>query len=171
MAVERYGSVRSAPVKNDSIASLKPVVNRFVGTDAHLMTDQLRSYNKIGLKYASHQSVNHGEKEYARGEVHNNTAESFGAIIERAKQGVFHFWSPKHIKRYLHEIEIRWNHREPELKKTKKGKFKIVMKPKPVIEMIRSLLSAARGRQIRRSANGGIVCFDTALFMKPFSWL
>ncbi len=82
------------------------------------MTDQLPSYKRIGLRYASHQSVNHSIKEYARGEVHSNTAESFGAIVERAKQGIFHFWSSKHLNRYLHELTFRWNHRDPKLKRT-----------------------------------------------------
>ncbi|CAB1075410.1 ISSpo8, transposase, partial [Olavius algarvensis Delta 1 endosymbiont] len=49
-------------------------------------------------------SVNHSAKEYARGDVHNNTAESFNSILERAKQGVFHYMSSKHLPRYLNEI-------------------------------------------------------------------
>lgn len=124
------------------------------------MTDQLPSYKRIGSRYASHQSVNHGRKEYARGEVHNNTAESFGSLVERAKQGVFHFWSSNHLNRYLHELAFRWNHREPELKTTRKGTLKLVMKPMPVMTMLRSLISSAAGKQLRRSANGGIICLD-----------
>ena len=91
------------------------------------MTDQFSTYKTIGLQFASHQSVNHGIYEYARGEVHNNTAESFSAIVERAKQGVFHYWSKDHMQRYLHEVEFRWNHRVAKLKKTKKGTIKIAM--------------------------------------------
>ena len=161
MAVERYGAVRTAPVENDSIAALSPVIHQFVDKNSHLMTDQLNSYTSIGQNFASHQSVNHGNKEYARGEVHNNTAESFSALVERAKQGVFHFWSKDHLKRYLHEFEFRWNHREPKFKKTKKGNLKLVMVPMPVLSMIRSLLSSAFGKQIRRSANGGIICLNS----------
>jgi thermostable 8-oxoguanine DNA glycosylase len=88
----------------------------------------LHAYKLIGKKYASHQWVNHQRKEYSRGDTHNNTAESFNAMLERAKQGVFHYLSKKHLSRYLHEIGFRWNQREPELKVTKKGEFKIVMK-------------------------------------------
>lgn len=152
--------MRTAPIENDSIAELTPMVHRFVDKDAHLMTDQLQAYRQIGLGYASHQTVNHSKKEYARGEVHNNTAESFSALVERAKHGVFHYWSPEHLKRYLNEIEFRWNHREAELKKTRRGELKLVMKPMPVMAMLRSLLSAAPGQQVRRSTNGGIICLD-----------
>lgn len=127
------------------------------------MTDELHAYKRIGKAFNSHQWVNHGKKEYARGEVHNNTAESFAAMIERSKQGVFHFWSKKHLHRYLNEIEFRWNHREPaRIKKTKKGRVKIVMKPMPVMAMLKSLLSMAPGKQMRRTQNGGIMCLNPA---------
>lgn len=161
VAVERNGSVRTAPVENDSIENLKPVINKFVHKDSHLRTDQLHSYKEIGKEYASHESVNHLDKEYVRGDVHNNTAESFNALIERAKQGVFHYMSKKHLKHYLNEIEFRWNHRVAVIKKTKKRKLKLVMKQMPVITMFRSLLSRAHGKQVRRSDNGGIICLES----------
>ena len=130
------------------------------------MTDQLRAYKKLGKRYAAHDWVNHREKEYARGNAHNNTAESFNAILERAKQGVFHFLSKKHLQRYLNEIGFRWDHRTPELKLTRKGDYKIVMKPMPVVRKIRSLLLNSVGRQLRRTGNGGIAC----LLPQPFYW-
>lgn len=159
MAVQRNGPVRATPVTSDKIEDLFPVINQFVDKDAHLMTDQLHAYRKIGKKYAGHDWVNHSEKEFARGDTHNNTAESFNAILERAKQGVFHSLSKKHLQRYLHEIGFRWDHRRPELKRTRKGKLKLVMKPLPVMARLRSLLSNANGRQLRRTNNGGFVCF------------
>ena len=83
-------------------------------------------------------------------------------MLERAKQGVFHYLSKKHLSRYLHEIGFRWNQREPELKVTKKGELKIVMKRLPVLTMLESLLVHAPGRQVRRSAKGGIFCLEHA---------
>ena len=158
VAVERNGPVRTALVNNDSVESLEPWVIRLVDPNAHLMTDQLGTYKAIGKGYRAHQHVNHGDKEFARGDVHNNTAESFNSMVERTKNGVFHFWSKKHLRRYLHELEFRWNQREPVLKQSKKGKPRIEMKTLPVLTMIRSLLSKAPCCQIRRSANGGIFC-------------
>jgi hypothetical protein len=158
VAVERHGPVRAAPVASDKIAELSPRLDRFVDKHAHLMTDENRAYHSIGKNYTAHDWVNHSKKEYVRGDIHNNTAESFSAILERAKQGVFHYLSPKHLSRYLHEIGFRWDHRIPELKLTKKGNLKLVMKPIPVIKMLQSLLSRATGRQLRRSSNGGISC-------------
>jgi hypothetical protein len=165
VAVERNGPVRAVPVKSDSFNDLMPHIKRFVDKRAHLMTDQLYSYRKVGKMFAAHDWVNHGHKEFARGDAHNNTAESFNAILERAKHGVYHFMSKKHLSRYLHEVCFRWNHRVPELKCNKAGVFKIVMKPMDVIEKLRSLLSRATGRQIRRTKNGGI------LNLQPSYWL
>ena len=158
IAVERNGQVRSAPVASDSLAHLSPVVDQFVDKRAHLRTDELHAYKKIGQNYASHQWVNHQRKEYARGDAHNNTAESFNAILERAKYGVYHYLSKKHLSRYLDEIGFRWNQRTPELKLMKTGKPQITMKRLPPLTMLRSLLKQAKGRQVRRSANGGILC-------------
>ena len=158
VAVERNGPVRSAPVPSDSIAILSPIIERFVDKRAHLRTDELHAYKRIGKQYASHMWVNHQRKEYSRGDIHNNTAESFNAILERARQGVFHYLSKKHLSRYLHEVGFRWNQREPVLKTDKKGQLKLVMKRLPVMTMLKSLLTHAPGRQIRRSANGGICC-------------
>jgi transposase-like protein len=156
IAVQRKGAVRSALVDSDSAAELSPWVERFVQKDAYLMTDENRAYPQIGKHYAAHSSVNHSAKEYARGDVHNNTAESFNSLLERAKQGVFHFMSSKHLPRYLNEIGFRWDHRIPTEKKTKKGEIKIVMIAIPVIDLLYSLLSGPVGRQIRRSKKGGI---------------
>jgi hypothetical protein len=135
-------------------------MDQFVDKRSHLKTDELHAYKVIGNRYASHQWVNHMDKEYSRGDTHNNTAESFNAMLERAKHGVFHYLSKKHLSRYLHEIGFRWNQREPELKVTKKGKLKIVMKRLPALTMLKSLLVHAPGRQIRRSTNGGILCLE-----------
>ena len=160
MAVERNGPVRAVPVASDKISELLPQVERFVDKNAYLITDENRAYRSIGKQFAAHHWVNHSHKEYARGDIHNNTAESFNAILERAKQGVFHYLSKKHLSRYLHEIGFRWDHRIPELKLTKKGDLKLVMKPMPLIIKLKSLLSRASGRQLRRTLNGGILCLE-----------
>ena len=157
VAAERHGLVRAEPVGSAKAIDLMPPVFKLISNDAHLMTDEHRSYQAIGKWFTAHSSVNHSQKEYARGNVHNNTAESFNAILERARQGVFHYLSRKHLKRYLHEIGFRWDHRIPEEKTTRKGRRKIVMRPMPVVRMLSSLLTKAFGRQLLRTPDGSIV--------------
>ena len=100
--------------------------------------------------------INHGAKEYVNGNAHNNTVESFNAILERAKWGVFHSLSKQHLQRYVSEVVFRWNHREPAKEITKNGIKKIIFKAKPILEQLRSLLRYAVGTQLRRSFVGGI---------------
>jgi hypothetical protein len=90
------------------------------------------------------------------GDVHNNTAESFNAILERAKWGVFLSLSKKHLQRYVSEVVFRWNHREPAKEITKNGIKKIIYKAQPILEQLRSLLRYEVGAQLRRSFVGGI---------------
>jgi hypothetical protein len=73
------------------------------------MTDQLPTYKAICKEYGADDSVNHSSKEFCRDENHVNTAESFNAILERAKQGVFHYLSTRHLSRYIGEVAFRWN--------------------------------------------------------------
>lgn len=155
VAVSRHTAVRAAVVPGDSYAALSPHVKRVVAPEAHIMTDQLHAYVDIGRSFAGHERVHHGLKEFARGEVHVNTAESFNALMERAKQGVFHFFSKQHIPRYLSEVAFRWNNRDPvEIKRN--GLSKIVMQAKPVFEQFEHLLAHAIGTQLRRTIKGGI---------------
>jgi transposase-like protein len=111
--VERQGPVRAELINTDSHDEIAPLVERHVSKDSHLMTDQHKAYRQIAGEYAGHSYVNHSEQEFARGEVHNNTAKSFNAQLERVKFGVFHRLSKKHMKRYLNEVAFRWNHRRP----------------------------------------------------------
>jgi len=60
------------------------------------------------------------------------------------------------MSRYLDELGFRWDHRTPESKLTRKGKLKIIMVAMPVMDMFKSVISNAAGRQLRRSGNGGI---------------
>jgi len=153
--VERQGVVRSELIDSAGTEAIRPHVERHVDKDSYLMTDQNPAYRSIASKYAGHSYVNHGDEEFARGEVHNNTAESFNAQLERAKIGVFHWLSKKHMKRYVNEVAFRWNHRQP----VKNRKGKIVMVPLPVLKQLESLLSCAVWREIRRTLSGGFrVC-------------
>jgi hypothetical protein len=154
--VQREGSVRTQPVESDSIANLSPVAKRHITQDAHLMSDQHLSYRRIAKDYAAHSTVNHLRKEYARGDVHTNTAESFSSILERTKIGVFHYMSRNHLSRYLNEIGFRWNHRIPEQRITRKGLKKTIMRRMPFMSMLVSLLSQCVGKQIRRTKNFSI---------------
>ena len=155
VAVERKGSVKATLVPHDGASALDPFVKGAVDPAAYLMSDHNPAYVKIAESFAGHSFVDHGEREYARGEVHNNTAESYNATLERAKVGVFHHMSKEHMQRYVEEAAFRWNQRVPE-EKIRREKKTIVMKPLPVIEKIQNLLRVALNVQIRWTPNSSI---------------
>ncbi|MFI4939200.1 MAG: IS1595 family transposase [Burkholderiales bacterium] len=109
--VERDGAKRSFHVTNVNAKTLKPIMTAQIDKKARLMTDEARVYNKIGKSFASHESVNHSAKEYARGDVTTNTVESSFAILKRGLYGTFHSVSEKHLQRYANEFDFRWNNR------------------------------------------------------------
>lgn len=112
---------------------------------------------KIGNQFAEHSHVIHSKREYSRGDVHCNTAESFSSMLERARIGVFHYMSPKHINRYLSEMEFRWEQRVAEKTTKKSGNQKTVMKSIPIIDMIVILIMRFSGFFLRRTRSWGIV--------------
>jgi transposase-like protein len=156
IAVERNGPVRAIPVKNEKVDTLKPVIDQVVDKNVHLMSDSHRSYIHIGQQFLAHSHVNHSLREYSRGNVHCNTAESFSSLFERARMGVFHYFSEKHLSRYLNEFSFRWEHRVPEERITKSGKKKIQMKSIPIIDMLFLLIMRCSGTHLRRTRSWGL---------------
>ena len=55
--------------------------------------------------------MNHSAKEYVRGEVHTNSAESVWSLLERSIIGAYHQVSKKHLDAYLDELEFRFGNR------------------------------------------------------------
>ncbi|WP_369681960.1 transposase [Malonomonas rubra] len=106
-------------------------------------------------KRTDYVSVHHGHREYAWGEAQVNTAESFITVLERAKQGGFHFVSRQHLQRYPSEIAFRWNNRVS-VEKKRNGLSKKVMQAKPVLEQFYALLQHAVGTQLRGTIWDGL---------------
>ena len=156
VTIQRQGPVFPVPMDTMNNDAIAPIINRVADTSADLMTDKSYVFRPTGKQFASHQSVYHVAKEYARDDVHINTAESFNAMLERVKTGVFHYMSPKHLSHYLTELSFRWANRDPKEVVTKMGKKKTLWKPKPIIEQLTSLLPFARGAQLRWQRTGAV---------------
>lgn len=111
--ISRKGRMRSKPVERVNAKELKGAIREMVSKDARIMTDEWKAYNGIGKEFAGgHESVNHGMREYARGDVNVNSAESYFALLKRGVHGIFHHVSREHLARYCDEFSFRWNHRK-----------------------------------------------------------
>jgi transposase-like protein len=109
--VQRGGQARSYRMANVTADELGRVIRRNVARTAHLRTDQFKSYITPGREYASHETVNHSEDEWVRGDVHTNTAENYFSILKRGINGTYHHVSEAHLPRYLAEFDFRYNTR------------------------------------------------------------
>jgi hypothetical protein len=79
--------------------------------ESRLMTDEGRHYKAIGREFASHESVNHGEEEYVRGDVSTNIVENFYSVFKRGMKGVYQHCGEKHLHRYVAEFDFRYSNR------------------------------------------------------------
>jgi transposase-like protein len=109
--VERGGRSRSIKVEDLSPASVRKALFENIILDSTLHTDQANHYKIPGREFAKHESVNHGEKEYARGDVTTNTVEGFFSIFKRGMTGVYQHCGEQHLQRYLHEFDFRYSNR------------------------------------------------------------
>ena len=109
--VQRGGEIRTKAVVRINSWQLKQVLDANLSPSAHLITDELSGYRRPGKAFASHQSVNHGHKEYVRAEVHTNSVEGFWSQLKRSVNGTFHHVSRQHLQGYVDEFAFRYNRR------------------------------------------------------------
>ena len=112
-AIQREGKVRLQTIK----AADKKTLHRFIKEHAHddtevIVTDEWPAYRGIGDRNTKHETVNHSEEEWVRGDVHTNTIEGVWSLLNRSVIGTFHKISAKHLDAYLDELEWRFNNRK-----------------------------------------------------------
>ena len=76
------------------------------------MTDDNNLYRGLAPEFKSHETVNHSNYEYARGDVTTNTVEGFFSLLKRGVYGTYQHVSEAHLSRYLAEFDFRYSHRE-----------------------------------------------------------
>lgn len=111
--IQRDGPMRVRVMDKVTKANLKQALDDSVSSSAALMTDQYPAYKLITGRFkGGHHTVDHSRGEYARGDVHCNTAESFFALLKRGIHGTFHHVSREHLHRYADEFAWRFSARK-----------------------------------------------------------
>lgn len=104
------GEVRSQILPNVRRETLREAIAEQVDMPStHLHTDQLKAYGQLADQFASHSAVQHGEREYVRGDVSTNQAESYFSQLKRSIDGTHHHVSREHLHRYLAEFDFRYS--------------------------------------------------------------
>jgi transposase-like protein len=110
--VDRDGHSHSFHVANVSGDTLRPLIVTHADRKSALMTDQGGQYYHVGKEFDRHETVNHADDEYVRGDAHTNTAECRFSLMKRAVYGTHHSVSQAHLPRYLAEWDFKWNTRK-----------------------------------------------------------
>lgn len=112
-AIQRGGEVRLKVEKRPTRRILHNFIKRHTTKDHKTVyTDDWSGYRWIkGDDNITHDSVNHSENEWVRGNVHTNTVEGVFSLFKRSIVGAYHHLSAKHLPAYLDEFEFRFNRR------------------------------------------------------------
>jgi len=116
--VERSGRVRSHIVDTVTGKAITQLLRENVADTARLNTDESPVYEAAGSEFASHDTVNHHEEEYARFNRNTgrlattNTVEGFFGNSKRSIDGTHHHISRKHAELYFAELDHKYNTRK-----------------------------------------------------------
>lgn len=123
------GQVSAQPVERTDKATLQEFVHSRTEPTATVYTDEAKAYE--GLR-RSHKTVRHSAGEYVSGMASTNGIESFWATLKRGYVGVYHWFSVKHMHRYVGEFAGRHNDR-----------------PLDTIDQMQALVGGMMGRRLR----------------------
>lgn len=105
------GRVKAVVMPQPTCYTVQQWLQGAVSGTAILYSDQAAYYP--GAAVAHHASVNHSRKEYVRGTgsaaVHTNGIEGHWSLLKRTYHGTHHWYSRKHMQRYVDEYCGRRN--------------------------------------------------------------
>jgi len=107
---QRQGKVVAMHVEKANRATIYPIIEKHVGKGSSVFTDDHKIYDSLHGAF-DHESVKHSAGEYVKGKASTNSIESFWALIKRGYYGTHHWWSYKHLHRYVAEYVYRHNTR------------------------------------------------------------
>ena len=109
---ERDGQLMTKVVPNAKTKTIEPEILKKVKEGSTINTDEWHAYKGLSKKGYTHKTVDHGAKEYARGDIHVNSLEGYWARLKSSITGTHVHVSPKHLSKYTKEFEYRYNFRK-----------------------------------------------------------
>jgi transposase len=109
---ERKGDVITRVIGERTQKAVTSHLAENIMPGSRLMTDEAGAFKAVYHLPITHETINHKQGEYVRGDVHTNNVESFWANVKRSIAGTYVWVSKKHLQSYLHEFEYRWNLRK-----------------------------------------------------------
>lgn len=111
-AIARKGNVVCKIIENTDRVTLSGFVRQTVSENVSLVaTDEHTGYAHLKREFP-HQTVNHANGEYVRGNVHTANLDSFWSLLKRGVIGTYHNVSKSYLPLYLAEFSFRHNNRK-----------------------------------------------------------
>ena len=111
-AISRKGNVVCQMIEDTTAATLEGFVREAVSDRVSLIaTDQYVGYKHLHRSFR-HETVDHMQGEYVRGEVDTQNLENFWSLLKRGVMGTYHHISKKYLPLYLNEFSFRFNNRK-----------------------------------------------------------
>lgn len=121
--IERGGKVIAISMENRRRETVIPIIEHYVEKGSTVYTDGFYAYKKLSENY-THESVNHSEGEFSRGDITTNRIENFWNFFKRNVKNPHHQISNKNLQYYLNEGVFKFNNR----KATQIEKFNLILK-------------------------------------------
>lgn len=112
--LQRGGNVRAFVVANTQAKTIQPIVKKHVRKDSVFISDEWHAYSGLHSHF-DHHVVDHSKKQYVdfdNPEIHSNSIEGFWSILKRGYNGIYNWWSKKHMQKYVDEFVFRFNNRK-----------------------------------------------------------
>jgi transposase len=106
------GRVKAMVTPDVTADSLVGMAREYILPKSIVFTDELASYDGLGVRGYEHKRINHSSKVYVVGDIHTNTIEGFWSLVKRGIGGVYHSVSQKYLQTYLDEYSFRYNRRD-----------------------------------------------------------
>ena len=104
------GKVSMRVVEEADKTTLHNFIRLRVRNGSKVYTDGSHVYDD--LNFVEHGKVIHSHGQYVDGDITTNSIESVWAIVKRSYKGVYHYFSKKHLKRYITEFQGRHNNKQ-----------------------------------------------------------
>lgn len=109
--LQRKGNVVAKVTVDTKRKRVMPIIREHVVLGTKMMTDEYLPYAALKEEGYTHETINHGAKEYVRGEVHVNSLEGFWSQLKRSINGTHHAVSPAYLQNYVDEFSWKYNYR------------------------------------------------------------
>lgn len=99
------------PITGVTSDELRTALKKHGDIKSTLITDERSAYQSPGREFAGHDTVNHSEEEWTRGEAGTQSVENFFSVFKRGMRGVYQHCAEEHLGRYLDEFAFRYSNR------------------------------------------------------------